>query len=84
MSGSYSQQSLEANFAAMSQRFAVIEAQLALVSEKLGLPFVTTASQTPPDVVALARAGKKLDAVKRYRELTGASFDEARGVIDGI
>ncbi len=84
MSGTYSQQSLEANFAAISKRCAVLEAQVALLSEKLGLPFTTTASSTPDDVVALARAGKKLDAVKRYRELTGASFEEARNIVDGL
>jgi ribosomal protein L7/L12 len=38
----------------------------------------------PADVAELARAGKSLDAIKRYRELTGASMDEAKAVIAGI
>lgn len=84
MAGTYSTESLEANFNALSKRCAAIEAQLALVSEKLGLPYAAAASAAPPDVVALVRAGKKLDAVRRYRELTGADFVTARDVIDGI
>jgi ribosomal protein L7/L12 len=38
----------------------------------------------PPEVVALARAGKKLDAIKRYRELTGIDFDHARAVVSKL
>jgi ribosomal protein L7/L12 len=38
----------------------------------------------PPEIVELVRAGKKLDAIKRYRELTGASGAQAQAVIDGV
>jgi uncharacterized glyoxalase superfamily protein PhnB len=37
-----------------------------------------------PDVVELARAGNKLGAIKRYRELTGADLREARDVIESL
>jgi ribosomal protein L7/L12 len=84
MSGVYNQQSLEANFAAISQRCAALEAQVALLSERLGIPFTTVTSRTPDEVVALVRAGRKLEALKRYRELTGATFEDARLVVDGI
>ncbi len=84
MSGVYSQQSLEAKFNAIDSRLAAIEAVLVQVTEKLGIPFVPASSVVPPDVVALARAGKKLDAVKRYREITGSNFDDARAVVDRL
>jgi ribosomal protein L7/L12 len=84
MSGVYSQQSLEAKFNAIDSRLAAIEAVLVQVTEKLGIPFAPASSVVPPDVVALARAGKKLDAVKRYREITGSNFDDARAVVDRL
>ena len=42
------------------------------------------AQGSPGEVVELVRAGKTLEAIKRYRELTGAGSDEAREVVTGI
>jgi hypothetical protein len=42
------------------------------------------ATGVPTDVLELARAGKTMDAVKRYRELTGVDFAHAREVIDKL
>jgi len=42
------------------------------------------ASGVPADVLELARAGKKIFAIKRYRELTGVDFAHAREVIDSL
>jgi ribosomal protein L7/L12 len=89
------------------QRMAVIEAQLLLVSQHLGLPcppFVSTVLQGAPmgapppgfgppaapqpayvnEVVALARAGKTIDAIKLFRESTGASLMEAKEAVEKI
>ncbi len=38
----------------------------------------------PEDVIELAKAGKELEAVKRYRELTGVDAGEAQKVVAGI
>lgn len=38
----------------------------------------------PADVIELAAAGKKIHAIKRYRELTGAGLREAKDVIDSL
>ena len=38
----------------------------------------------PREVVELARAGKTLDAIKRYRELTGVDFKHAQAVVSGL
>jgi ribosomal protein L7/L12 len=38
----------------------------------------------PADVIGLVAADKKIHAIKRYRELTGADLREAKAVIDGL
>jgi ribosomal protein L7/L12 len=38
----------------------------------------------PVEVIALACAGDRLDAVKRYRELTNASVEEAKAIVRSI
>jgi ribosomal protein L7/L12 len=38
----------------------------------------------PADVIGLVAGGQKIHAIKRYRELTGASLPEAKAVIDGL
>jgi hypothetical protein len=35
----------------------------------------------PPEILELVRAGKTLQAIKRYRALNGATLDEARAAI---
>jgi ribosomal protein L7/L12 len=42
------------------------------------------ATGVPADVLELAHAGKTMDAIKRYRELTGVDFAHARQVIDNL
>jgi ribosomal protein L7/L12 len=37
-----------------------------------------------PDIVALVAAGKPIDAIKLYRQMTGAGLKEAKDVIDGM
>lgn len=36
------------------------------------------------DVVALARAGRKIEAIKRYREITGVGLKEAKDAVERI
>ena len=38
----------------------------------------------PPEVLMLARSGKKIQAIKLYRELTDADLKTAKNVIDGL
>jgi hypothetical protein len=66
------------------ERFRAIEAQLALISEKLGIPYENPADSVPQEVVELVHAGKRVEAATRYRQLTNASFDEAREVISRL
>ncbi|MFN8123250.1 MAG: hypothetical protein U0237_12560 [Thermoleophilia bacterium] len=65
-------------------RLRAIEDQLRRVSDAAGVPWVTAADGAPPEVLELARAGKRLDAIRRYRELTGADLETAKGVVEAL
>lgn len=62
-----------------------IERQVALISEKLGIPYDYPGNAALPDeVVALASSGDKQGAIRKYRELTGAGLSEAQAAIAGL
>jgi ribosomal protein L7/L12 len=82
--GAYSQHQLELKFEAISERLAAIEAQLKALSENAGIPYEEPFAELPPEVLELAQAGKKMEAVKRYRELTGADGKEAIDAVGRI
>jgi len=86
MAGEFDTKTLQAHFAVTNRRLDRIEAQLKLIAQQSGVAYATYAESlnVPDEVVALARAGKQLDAVKRYRELTGANIDQAREVVIGL
>ena len=86
MAGEYSQESLRAHFENTNKRLAAIEEQLKRVSDAAGLPYATFTEelQVPDEVVQLARSGDTLGAVKKLRELTEASFDQARDIVSGL
>lgn len=68
----------------MYNRLRAIEVQLAVLSEKAGVPYATVADAVPAEVVALVRAGNRLQAIKLFRELTGANPSEARDVVSSL
>ena len=78
------QQQLDRRLKAIGERFRAIEQQLVVLSEKAGVPYTPPAGEVPPEVAALAADGKTLEAMKLYRELTGADADSARDVILGL
>ena len=62
-----------------------IERQVALISEKLGIPYDYPGNAAmPPEVVAIAQGGDKRGALKKYREMTGAGLQEAQAAIDAL
>jgi ribosomal protein L7/L12 len=81
MPGDFNQERLSARFEGINQRLREIESQLAVLSERAGVAYEEPTAEVPEDVVELARAGKTIEAVKRYRELTNASADDAREVV---
>ncbi len=78
------------------RRLALLEHQVRLLSERLGVPCPTFGSDAgsilvgqleggvPSEVVALARAGNAIAAIKLFRELTGAGLREAKEVVDSL
>ena len=84
MPGMYTQQQLELEFNAISERLAAIEAQLKTVSDQAGVSYEQPFAELPPEVIELARAGNKMEAAKRYRELTGADGREAMEAVGRI
>ena len=62
----------------------MIEEQLVRVSDTGGFAYTPSWSEVPDEVITLAGEGKQLEAMKRYRELTGANMDQARDVVAGL
>ena len=54
---------------------------MAILSDRLGVSYERPLAEVPPEIVELARSGNTLQAIKRYRELTGASLEDARSVV---
>ena len=84
MPAAYEAADLNRRFQQINERLRAIEAQLALLSEKAGVPYEAAVDDVPPDVIALAEAGKQMEAIKRYRELTNADFEKARDVVSAL
>ena len=73
----------------LERRLGAIEQQLAVLSQRLGVPYgagtpVGAFGGMPLDIVELARSGNKLEAIKRYRELTGVGLKEAKDAIEAL
>jgi ribosomal protein L7/L12 len=81
MPAQYTSESLAQHFAQISERFGRIEAQLAILSEKLGVPYEQPGAGVPPEVIEQVRAGNQLEAIKLYRAATGAGFEEAQKAV---
>ena len=71
-------------FERVNKRLRAIEEQLALLSQHAGIPYALPGEGVSPEVKALAAAGQKLEAIKKYRELTGAGFEEANEIVSGL
>ncbi|MGX4691089.1 ribosomal protein L7/L12 [Streptomyces sp. JNUCC 63] len=63
------------------RRLARVEHKLDLILDHLGLR-----EEDPrlDEVAALARAGRKVEAIKAYREATGAGLKEAKEAVDHL
>lgn len=61
----------------IERRLAQIDRRLQLVMDHLGVT-------EPEPIVAYLMAGEKIQAIKVYREQTGVSLAEAKGVVEDI
>jgi hypothetical protein len=66
-------------------RLDYIEKQLQFLFEGRYVPFAAAMTNgVPLEVLELARAGKKIEAIRIYREATGVSLAEAKEIIDQL
>jgi ribosomal protein L7/L12 len=68
----------------LRDRMEQLEAQVAVLSERLGIPYAPPSASVPIEVASLVREGKRIEAVKLYRELTGCGLDEARDAVAAV
>ncbi len=73
-------------FERLTQRIRVIEANIRVLAENAGLQMEEPPeAQMPQEITTLALAGKKIEAIKAYRQwLPSASLEEAKAAVDAI
>jgi len=86
MAGAYDDIALGRHFKALGARLDYIEAQLKRIGNAGGVDYATFAesNDVPEEVVQLAQAGDRLGAIKKFRELTGANFEQASEIVAGL
>lgn len=72
---------VESKLRRADRRMAELERKIDLIAEHLG---VRTESPELEKVTALLRAGKKIQAIRAYREITGAGLREATLEVDRL
>lgn len=74
------------SIAAVSRRIEAVEWNVARLLTQAGLQWEEPPAPEGPDaeIVALVQAGNKLEAIKRYRELTGADLATAKQAVDQL
>ena len=75
-----------ARFADLNGRLEAIEWNIARLLTQAGLAWEQPPAPEGPDaeIVALVQAGNKLEAIKRYRELTGADLATAKEAVEQL
>ncbi|MDG4860456.1 ribosomal protein L7/L12 [Streptomyces sp. T-3] len=73
--------SIEYKIKQTNRRMARLEGKVDLILDHLGL---RTSDPELNEVVALAQDGKKIQAIKVYREITGADLKDAKDAVDRL
>jgi hypothetical protein len=68
----------------LRNRIDRIETQIKKISDHLGIPYDDGTADIPPEVVELVRADKRLQAMKKYADLTGADLATAKDVVGAL
>ena len=80
----YNEMQLSSYVDQIFKRLQRIEAQVALLSQKAGVPFEDPSAGAPPEVLELVHAGDRMGAIRKYRELTGAGMQEAQELVETL
>jgi hypothetical protein len=76
--GDVNWQDLRPALQGLARRLDYIEEHLVHMGRVVGYSYAPMNADSPPEIRELMRAGKTLDAIKLYRQATGASLDQAR------
>ena len=69
----------------LQQRVAKLESQMAFLFRNLGIAYPDVpAVGASPEVMELLRRGQKIEAIKRFREETGAGLKDAKEFIESL
>jgi ribosomal protein L7/L12 len=78
-------QSLQKDNAQLRQRVAKLERTVEFLLNHLNITYVDAADTDQyAEITALVMSGNKIEAIKRYREMTGVGLAEAKNFIDKI
>jgi len=65
-------------------RYIGVDAEIAATSDAAFSAGPPPPASSSPEIVALVRAGKPIQAIKAYRQLTGAGLKESKDAIDSL
>jgi len=65
----------------LTERLDYIEKYLVDLGQAAGYRYAPFSTGLPTEVAELARAGKTLEAVKLYRQLTNANIEQAKAAV---
>jgi ribosomal protein L7/L12 len=69
----------------LRQRVEKLERQMAALFKHLAVEYKEEpASGVSPEILELVRKGKKIEAIKRYREETGVGLREAKKFVESL
>jgi len=74
----------EQEIALLRTRVALLERQVKFLLGQSNLPFTDYEETSFPEVAALKRQGKLIDAIKLYRSITGAGLVEAKAYVETL
>ena len=74
----------EQEIALLRTRVSLLERQVKFLLGQSNLPFVDYEETSFPEVAALKRQGKLIDAIKLNRSITGAGLVEAKAYVETL
>jgi ribosomal protein L7/L12 len=68
----------------LRQRVTRLERQVALLMERLGVEYEDEVEDVLPEVLHALQRGRKIEAIRRYREATGATLRAAKTYVESL
>lgn len=68
----------------LRQRVTRLERQVALLMERLGVEYEDEGEDVLPEVLHALQRGRKIEAIRHYREATGATLRAAKTYVESL